>query len=86
MGYTRTPDAAGRTKTIFLVNGFKNPALRAGHQAGEIHFLRKRFVQPRVAAQLAAHDAGCFATRDSTNSMEHVTVESYRPREKHSTD
>ena len=32
MGYTRTPDAAGRTKTIFLVNGFKNPALRAGHK------------------------------------------------------
>ena len=31
MGYTRTPDA-GRTKTIFLVNGFKNPALRAGHE------------------------------------------------------
>ena len=29
---------AGRTKTIFLVNGFKNPALRAGHQdTGHVH-------------------------------------------------
>ena len=35
MGYTRTDGRthAGRTKTIFLVNGFKNPALRAGHDA-----------------------------------------------------
>ena len=32
MGYTRTHGRthAGRTNTIFLVNGFKNPALRAG--------------------------------------------------------
>ena len=35
MGYTRTHGRthAGRTNTIFLVNGFKNPALRAGQNA-----------------------------------------------------
>ena len=34
IGYTRTDGRthAGRTNTIFLVNGFKNPALRAGHK------------------------------------------------------
>ena len=34
MGYRRTHGRthAGRTNTIFLVNGFKNPALRAGHE------------------------------------------------------
>ena len=32
MGYTRTDGRThARTKTIFRVNGFKNPALRAGH-------------------------------------------------------
>ena len=32
MGYARTHGRThARTKTIFLVNGFKNPALRAGH-------------------------------------------------------
>ena len=41
MGYTRTPDAAGRTKTIFLVNGFKNPALRAGQN-------RRRYSRERA--------------------------------------
>ena len=34
MGYARTDARTphGRTKTIFLVNGFKTPALRAGHK------------------------------------------------------
>ena len=34
MGYRRTHGRTphGRTNTIFLVNGFKNPALRAGHK------------------------------------------------------
>ncbi len=33
MGYSRTHARTdARTKTIFLVNGFKTPALRAGHK------------------------------------------------------
>ena len=34
MGYRTDGRTHARTKTIFLVNGFKNPALRAGQNVG----------------------------------------------------